>query len=626
MSDSVTKIKEAADIVELISDFVPLKRSGANYLGLCPFHNDGKPSMTVSPSKQIFKCFSCGAGGDVFKFWSEYHQKTFAETLQELAQRYGIELELSPEAKARSQEFNLKVRLHEAAADYYKQKLLASKDAEHCRNYLKGRGITTETIEKFRLGYSPTEKNDWSKLIKHLKENFQVSEKQILEAGLASVSTKNPDEPKYFDKFRGRLMIPIADERGRAIAFGARALKDPITGEEAMPKYLNSADTDIYHKGEHLYGLNLAKESIRKKDAAIVVEGYFDAISLWQAGISNVVANQGTALTNKQARLLSKYSDSKRIYLCFDTDAAGETASERAFNTIMEASKGLDTELRIIHPEEAKDPDELIREKGVAAFEELISEAPLLVDFQIKKVLSRTNLQDPVEKRRAVKEICQYIAKIDNKLEQASYLKKLAHEMDLETEIDLLRGELKQQQGSSNPYQELQQSRPRQSRTSFGAKIFTPPALVAAEKELLLVCLQNRKLLEEFLAEGYSLISERNQKILEALIDISFENPELNDIDEKFRLLQSRLVDNSDFSTELSDLGMELEIDINKAPAAERFSDIVRRLNREKLNLRMKEITKLIKEVENDTSSEANQKWADLERERLEINKQLQRC
>ena len=298
--DPIQEIKDRADIVELISGIIPVKKSGANYVAICPFHNDTKPSMHISSSKGIFKCFACGAGGDVFKFWSDYYQKDFKETLKELAQKYGVELTNSSTNKEEIEHYNLQIRMHELAAKYYNDQLLGSEQARSARNYLEERKISTTTISEYQLGYSPADPENWGKLITLLQDKLNVTEAQIVEAGLALQSEKNS---RYFDRFRGRLMIPIRDERGRVIAFGARLV--PGVENDNGPKYLNSPDTQTYHKGETLFGIDLAKEFIRKEDGVIIVEGYFDQIALFQAGIKNVLANQGTALTAKQVKTMS---------------------------------------------------------------------------------------------------------------------------------------------------------------------------------------------------------------------------------------------------------------------------------------------------------------------------------
>ncbi|MDD9897370.1 MAG: DNA primase, partial [Candidatus Melainabacteria bacterium] len=385
MSDPVTEIKSRANIVDLISEIIPVKKSGANHVAICPFHNDTKPSMYISATKGIYKCFACGAGGDLIKFWQDYYQKDFKESLKELAQKYGVELNFSQESKQDIERFNLEIKMHELAAQYYHDQFMGSQVAALARTYLDKRKISTATIAQFKLGFAEADPNDWGKLIKVLQAKLNVTEEQIQSAGLALKSEKSG---RYFDRFRGRLMIPIQDERGRVIAFGARSIPG-IDGDNG-PKYLNSPETKIYHKGQNLYGINHAKEFIRKEDAAIVVEGYFDLISLHQAGIKNVLANQGTALTDGQVKALAKYSESKRIYLGFDSDAAGEAACDRAAEIVHKTLSRYDYELRILRVPDGKDADDFVQAHGAEEFLTLVKNSPLLTDYKINKIHSET--------------------------------------------------------------------------------------------------------------------------------------------------------------------------------------------------------------------------------------------
>lgn len=660
-SDVIQKIKDAADIVELVSDFVPLKRSGASYIGLCPFHNDGKPSMHVSPSKGIFKCFSCGAGGDIFKFWSEYHKKDFKETIKDLAQRYGIQLSYTPEEVERNKQQNIKIKMHELAAQYYMDKLFGANEAKHCRDYLEQRKISTESIQKFKLGYAPYDKQDSQKLIKLLKEKLEVNEEQIVEAGLAikknygqtaqsqdvqksiydghtNTSQEDSSKIRFYDRFRGRLMIPIFNEAGKVIAFGARALKDPRSGEEAQPKYLNSPETDIYHKGNHLYGMNFAKEFIRKEDSVTVVEGYFDVISAHQAGIYNIVANQGTALTPRQAKLLIKFSESKRIYLCFDSDQAGEQATERGTEVIMQVSEGLGAEIRIIRVDNGKDLDELIKNGGASVFHNLIQKAPLIIDYQIEKILKKTDLNSPRSKAQAVNEFAKILSNVSNQVEFSEYIKLFANksqisEMDLKNEVNKTIRNLKNQ----NPYSNLQRPSAREqtnnkpelpynSKRVHGHIIYTENPIPSIEREILLMSICKKESLEEFLFADKKFINENPQKILDALTDITFENPEIDDPQIKFQLLSDKLSSEPELSQNLADIGMGIEEENLKTETAKfRLKDAISRLDQESLKEQMKEVINKIKEIEKSNNPANEDLWLQLQREKQEIVKLLQK-
>jgi DNA primase len=631
VSDTVSKIKEAADIVELISEHLPLKRSGANYVGLCPFHKDTKPSMQVSRTKGIFKCFSCGVGGDIFKFWSEYHKKDFKQSVKDLAEKYGIALTYSEEKD--DQEFNKKIRMHELAAKFYTVKLFADRDAEHCRNYLAERNIGTATINEFRLGYAPADKNDWAKLITHLKENLEVTEDEIVEAGLAAKSEKSG---KYYDRFRGRLMIPIMDERARTIAFGARALKDPESGKEPDPKYLNSQETQIYHKGDHLYAMNLAKDAIRKLDGVIVVEGYFDAIAAHQAGIKNVVANQGTALTAKQAKLLTKYSESKRIYLCFDSDKAGEQATERAIEVIMGLTRNLGAELRIIRVPSGKDPDELIRFAGADVFKETVAKAPLLMDYQIEKITAEAMRNpNPQTKALAVKGLAKYFSYLNSKIELAEYIKISSAKLKVNENImfvEIQKGLDALERGlQENPYEQeipvsIKNRTDKRTRNINGHMIYVPDSLYATEQEILALMLEDKSVLEDFLADDNALITEAHQAFLTALTDISFENPDLKDVNAKYRLLQNYFDAYPEYSSQLADIAVELDKQESKAgDLMLRYRDLLRKLQKHNISSQMERIISEIKDLEASDNADLSQKWIELQKQKQELVGKLQK-
>lgn len=640
-SHIIQQIKDRADIVELISDHVVLKRSGSSYVGLCPFHSDNKPSMHVSPAKGIFKCFSCGAGGDVFKFWSEFHKKSFKETIKDLAQKYSIKLEFSQEEAAQAAEHNKQIKMHELAAKYYAGKLLGSDEAAHCRKYLEERHTSTATIETFQLGYAPANAGDWSKLTKYLVNEMSVSEKEIAEAGLA---IPKKDGSGYFDRFRGRLMIPIHDDRGRVIAFGARALKDPQTGEEQMPKYLNSPETSIYHKGNHLYGLHLAKEFIRKEDRVIVVEGYFDVITAHQAGIKNIVANQGTALTPRQAKLLAKFSDSKKIYLCFDADKAGEDATQRGIETITQVASGSGAEVRIIRIPSGKDIDEMIKYGGVDAMRATIDKAPMIVDYQIDKIISKIDLNSPKEKGKAVSKLAEVLAMVSNHIERAEYTRIIADRLKVDegSFSEQLKQEIRRFKNThDNPYANLNpQTNNVQYDTSAPSKqkfigkrrftrvnghiLYIEDGISTTEKELVVLLLQDKELLEDFLSAGKNLISESYQKILEACSDISFENPDITDSNIKYQMLSDKLVAYPEYAPQLADIGIAIDIEKDKPEMERRYKDAVRKIDRHLLKVKMQEVVAKIKEIESQDSADVDDLWIQLQKEKQELVSQLQ--
>lgn len=616
MDDPIQKIKDLADIVELISEIIPVKRSGASYVAVCPFHNDTRPSMHISPAKGIFKCFSCGAGGDVFKFWQDFYQKDFKETLKDLADKYGVELHQTDFDKEKSKNFNLKIQMHQIAVDYYHNLLLASPQAQKARDYLKEREFSTASIADFKIGFSP-EDDDWQKLIKIIQEKLKVKEEEIEAAGLASKSAKTGS---YYDRFRGRLMIPIFDERSRPIAFGARVLPG---GDDKSAKYINSPETDIYHKGSNLFGLNLAKETIRKENSVILVEGFFDLIRLHQAGIKHVVANQGTALTPSQVKQLVRFTENKKIYLCFDTDNAGETASDRAAELIAQILEKFDYELRTVRVPGGKDPDEFVQKNGAEAFRELVSKAPLYIDYKIDTIIGREPLS-PFEKNQKIKEIAKYMPLLNSKILVNEYQKIIADKLKLNEEA--VRSEINKiiREGKDKTDHQYERKPPANSKINLvnhnGHMIYAQSAINAIEQELILLALRDREIIERFMNEEGELLGNENQKILEAIIEVSFENPDLNDPDSKFKLLMDKLSTERELSKILAEIGIKLEQELAKDNISERYQELLRRIKESRLK---KEFAKIKDQLL--SHSDDSPEWLAIHNEKIKIEREMQK-
>ena len=437
----ISQIKDRLDIVDVISQKVVLKKSGANYWGLCPFHNDKKPSFCVSPSKGIYKCFSCGAGGDALTFLVKTENKDFKEIIAELAEQFGIEIpktyHSNPEAKSLKDDMK---KACKAAVEFYQEKLKTDEDASKAMRYLSSRDINEDIIKEFSLGWAP---NHFHDLYDSLKTKF--SDDILEKAGLILKSNKGG----WIDRFRNRIIIPIRNENGEYVAFGARAVD-----EGQNPKYLNSADSLIYNKSKLLYGLYNAKDSIQKEDAVIIMEGYFDVISTQAHGIKNCVASCGTAFTSEHVKLLSRFTKSRRIYLSFDTDSAGVNATNRGGEIIKETFKSLGNikqfdeshlesnddkyscEIRVISPPEGKDPDEFIRSVGAEEYKKYIQNAPLLLDFQLNNILKhKSEAKTPQEKSKLVAEILPILAEINNKIIQGEYVKIVSSTLDVSESI-----------------------------------------------------------------------------------------------------------------------------------------------------------------------------------------------
>ena len=621
-SSPINEIKEKADIVELISDHIPVKRSGAGYIAKCPFHNDTKPSMHISSQKGIFKCFACGAGGDVFKFWSEYHNKDFAETLKDLALRYGVSLKQYPENIAKQKNQSLYLEIYQLTADYYHEKLLAAEQAERCRQYLAARGIDLNTIKTFKLGYSPINTDDWGLLLKYISQKLKISEKEILDAGLAIQHEKSG---KFYDRFRERLMIPITNEKDEVIAFGARLLED----NPDSPKYINSPETEIYHKGDELFGLALAKKAIKEEDSVILVEGYFDQISVYKSGIKNVVANQGTALTPKQAKLLMKYTISKNIYLCLDADKAGEAAKERAFEVLMQSAATLNPAIKVLELETAKDPDEFIEKFGADAFREKLKNAKFFIDYKADKFLEefKKNEFGPREKALFIRKLARFMFFINNKIELNAYLHKLASQIDLDSGIveEQLKSEfqiLSKEFSVLSPVLKSHKAKA-SSELPLTAKKTQPlnvDMLARFDIELLAIMLEDIRLLEEFMANEYRLNKEEHEVVLAALVDISFENPEENTEFKFNKLRLHEALEDLMYANVLAEIGMELETD--KKQYLTRFNEIVKRNEKYKLEILKRKLEAELRiEEKNKNHAEADRLFKEI----TELTRKLER-
>ena len=408
----IDEVRQSNDIVDVISQYVHLKRSGRNYFGLCPFHNEKSPSFSVSPDKQIFHCFGCGVGGNVFSFLSKIENVSFIEAVQNLAARANIVLPtLEGNNDSAKEELKAKVyKVNEFAAEFYHQNLYKP-DAKPGQEYVKKRKLSNETLKSYKIGFS----GKFDELYKALKQQG-FEEKEILESGLVN---KN-ENGKYIDRYRNRLMFPICDIRGRVIAFGGRVLDD------SKPKYINSPENVVYSKGRHLFGLNVAKKSDLKK--ILIVEGYMDVISLHQRGITNVVGALGTALTQNQGWLLRR--NSEQVILGFDSDGAGQTAILRS----IEILQNMGCDMRILQMEGAKDPDEYIIKFGNARFQALMDKAISLIEYKVKILKKDLNLENTSDKIKFLNEISKLISTVENNMEREVYIENIAKNYNISKE------------------------------------------------------------------------------------------------------------------------------------------------------------------------------------------------
>ncbi|GEA16510.1 DNA primase [Moorella sp. E308F] len=405
----IDEVKDRVDIVEIIGSYVRLKKSGRNYVGLCPFHKEKTPSFTVSPDKQMFYCFGCGAGGDVLAFLMKQDGLSFPEAVKTLAARVGIDLAGAEESPAAKRQREWKERLYQLgaiAASFYYRLLMRHPVGAAARLYLQQRGVKGETARLFELGYAP---DTGTALVDYLRRQG-FTPRDIDQAGL---SASRPPLGTA-DRFRGRLMFPIKDSRGRVIGFGGRTLSG------GQPKYLNSPETVLFHKGRHLYGLHLALPGIRRKGQAILVEGYMDMIAAWQHGIDNVVASLGTALTPEQARELKKYA--REVIIAYDADSAGEAATLRGLDIL--AAAGL--QVRVLQLPEGKDPDEFLAARGAAAFQELVETSQSLMEFRINKAVAAHDPTRPLGRKAIMAAVLPSLQQVKDVVEQEAYVRLLS--------------------------------------------------------------------------------------------------------------------------------------------------------------------------------------------------------
>lgn len=406
------EIKSKNDIIDIVSQYVVLKRSGRNYMGLCPFHKEKSPSFCVSPDKQIFHCFGCGVGGNVIHFIGKIENLNFIESLELLANRAGIELPKSGNAED-DRISRLKSRVYElnkCAAEFYHQNLYKP-TAKPAQEYVKKRRLDNRTLKAFKIGYSGRFNELYTEL--HSKG---FTEEEILASCLVN---KNQDG-KFIDRFRNRLMFPIFDARDRVIAFGGRVLDD------SKPKYINSPEDIVYSKGRHLFAYNLAKKNNPK--TIIIVEGYMDAVSLHQRGISNAVASLGTALTEAQGRLLRRSCE--KVVIGYDADGAGQAATLRG----LEILQNLGCDIRILQIEGAKDPDEFVVKYGPERFQKYVDSAISLVEFKVKMLKRQLNLENVNDKIKFLNEVANILSKIENNMEREVYIDKISLEYKVSKE------------------------------------------------------------------------------------------------------------------------------------------------------------------------------------------------
>ncbi|HET9180469.1 MAG TPA: DNA primase [Terriglobia bacterium] len=440
--NQVEDVRAAADIVKIVGDYVQLRKAGANMMGLCPFHQEKTPSFAVHPAKQIFHCFGCGVGGDVFKFIMQVENLSFPEALERLADKVGVRLvETGRQGNdSRSRERTELYKVHEAAAKFYAAQLTGTSEGRAARAYLLDRGLKDEVIGRFLLGYAP---RDGRELTRHLSASGfddEIVEKSglvlraapdgtVLRPAPDGTGLRDASSGRRFDRFRGRIIFPIANESGKVIAFGGRALGDE------QPKYLNSPETPIYTKGRVLYHLDSGGKAVRKQDYAILVEGYMDCIAVDSCGIENVIASCGTSFTEAQIRLLARYS--RRVVVNYDPDSAGVAATERSVNALLEAG----FEVKVLALPGRLDPDSFIRKQGEAEYRRLVAAAPGYIDYVTDRAIAEHGLGSPQGKLAVANAVLPYLARMPNPILRREMTDRLAARALLDDR--LLREELR---------------------------------------------------------------------------------------------------------------------------------------------------------------------------------------
>jgi DNA primase len=434
------RVKTQADIVRVVGEYVQLKKAGQNFRGLCPFHSEKSPSFNVHPVRQIYHCFGCGKGGDVFSFVMEMERCEFPEAMRIVAEKCGISIprpkDRTPEERKENQARTAILEMHREAEAFFVKQLEGTLEGKAARAYLEDRGLDKDAVGRFGIGYAPS---GGDALLRHFKSKY--ADKLLAESGLIS----RDQGGRLFDRFRRRITFPIANEAGKVVAFGARALGDE------QPKYLNSPETPIYSKSNVLYHLDRAKEAMRRQDFAILVEGYMDAIAVARAGISNVVASCGTSLAEPQIRLLGRFT--KRVIVNYDPDTAGQAATERSISLLLEQ----DFEVRVLAlppiGDQKADPDLFIREKGKEQYLKVLKDAPPYVDYLIARA-RRMDLSTGEGKKRAVEFLLPYVQKIPNRLLRSEWATRIAQQLRLEEPV--LRAALSKAAGERRSHLNIQ--------------------------------------------------------------------------------------------------------------------------------------------------------------------------
>ena len=571
----IEEIRSSNDIVDVISQYVILKRSGRNFFGLCPFHKEKSPSFSVSPDKQIFHCFGCGVGGNVIHFVSKIENIDFRETIELLANRANIQLPTLDNSYQDNKKAILKSKVYEIneiAAKFYHENLYKP-TSKIAQDYIKKRKLDNRTLKSFLIGYS----GNFDELYKLLKQKG-FKEEEILASSLVNKA----DNGKFIDRFRHRLMIPIQDTTGRFIAFGGRVLDD------SKPKYINSPENIVYSKGRNLFGLNIAKKGDTKK--IIIVEGYMDAISLYQRGITNVVASLGTALTEQQGRLLRK--NSEQIIIGYDADGAGQAATLRG----LEILQNMGCDIRVLQIYGAKDPDEFVIKYGPERFQKCVDNAISLVEFKVKILKQNLNLENVNDKIKFLNEVAKILSKVDNNIEKEVYVDKISKEYGISKEA--IYGEVNKLIYTKSSDKKVLERAPIKNYIKNENVEKIDEAIIKREKMVIYILVNYpqesyEKVKDTILVDNIK--AEINKKIISKIYELYAQGKTSNILDsfddeEIINYLSGIMAD---------DFGI---LDINKC-----IEDLLTTYNKEKLVNRRNEIIKKLENTDNMTKEEIHE-------------------
>ena len=587
------KIKDNSDIVNIISDYVSLKKSGSNYIGLCPFHNEKTPSFTVSESKQLFHCFGCGEGGDVLTFIMKKENLDFIDAVQLLADKLGIDVEQNNVNEKVNKERLKTFEINKKAARYFFNNLMKNK---YALSYLAKRKISVKAIRQFGLGFSL---DSWDSLYNYLKGD-SYSDEEIEKTGLIIKSNKNNS---YYDRFRNRIIFPIIDTKGNILGFGGRVL------DNTMPKYLNSPDTVVFNKGNHLYGLNLLNRYSNRK-RILLVEGYMDVISLFSRGINYSVASLGTAFTERQSKLIKRYGE--EIYICYDSDTAGIKATLKA----IEIMHKIDVKPRIISLPNGMDPDDYVKNYGLVEFESLFAKSLNHIEFKVQNIKKKYDLAKLDDKIKFTKEVAKIIKDIKSPIEQDGYINRISNETGISK--DAIEKEIR----GNNYYNNKFNKDTKYLKPSIKpVETLLPSANDTAEIDLLKFMIKEKDYFEYILKslKVDDFETEEAKNIMNEL-EIMYQDDDL--IDEK--VLINRILEIPNLDRKFIDLVFDSGLNFQPTNVNTIIDDLIKTVRLYKLQKRRNEVLSMIELFEKkEKNEEENNRFKKLVLELISINNEV---